>query len=87
MTLLRILLLSAVLVGLGSAVPSERKGPNDSTTDSDISQYLTAHNRVRAQHGANPLSWDEELASKAREWANRCVFEHSGGKLGRYGGE
>jgi hypothetical protein len=41
---------------------------------------------VRAQHGAAPLTWSDELASKAQQWANGCVFEHSGGTLGPFGG-
>jgi len=52
---------------------------------SDISQYLDAHNGFRAQHGASPLTWSDNLASKAQEWANQCHFEHSGGQLGPFG--
>jgi uncharacterized protein YkwD len=40
---------------------------------------------VRAQHGASPLSWDNTLEAAAQKWANNCVFEHSGGKLGPFG--
>lgn len=56
-----------------------------STSSSDINAYLSAHNNVRAQHGAQPLTWDDNLASKAQQWANGCVFEHSGGSLGPFG--
>jgi len=31
------------------------------------------------------LSWSDDLASKAQEWANNCRFEHSGGSLGPFG--
>ncbi|KAG5644724.1 hypothetical protein DXG03_007853 [Asterophora parasitica] len=55
------------------------------TSDSDINAYLTAHNTVRAQHGAAPLTWSDDLASKAQQWADGCVFEHSGGIFGRLG--
>ncbi|KAI0322084.1 PR-1-like protein [Amylostereum chailletii] len=48
-------------------------------------QYLSAHNSFRAQHGAAPLTWNANLGSKAQQWANRCVFQHSGGSLGPYG--
>ncbi|KAG6883426.1 hypothetical protein C0992_008750, partial [Termitomyces sp. T32_za158] len=56
-----------------------------SSSGSDINAYLSAHNTVRAQHGAAPLAWSDNLASKAQTWANGCVFKHSGGSLGRFG--
>jgi len=31
------------------------------------------------------LTWSDELASKAQQWANNCVFKHSQGKLGPFG--
>jgi uncharacterized protein YkwD len=46
---------------------------------------LSAHNSVRAQHGASDLTWSDNLASKAQQWANNCKFEHSGGSLGPFG--
>jgi len=46
---------------------------------------LTAHNSVRANHGAAALTWSDDLASKAQQWANGCKFQHSGGTLGRFG--
>ncbi|KAI0724475.1 CAP domain-containing protein [Cerioporus squamosus] len=55
------------------------------TSQSDIDAYLQAHNSVRAQHGASPLSWSDDLAASAQSWANNCVFQHSGGKLGPFG--
>ncbi|KAF8807576.1 PR-1-like protein, partial [Phlegmacium glaucopus] len=55
------------------------------TSSADIQAYLTAHNSVRAQHGAVPLTWSDTMASKAQQWANGCVFQHSGGTLGPYG--
>ncbi|OBZ79217.1 Fruiting body protein SC7 [Grifola frondosa] len=58
----------------------------DATSQSDIDQYLSAHNTVRAQHGASALTWGDNLASKAQQWANGCVFQHSGGSLGPFGG-
>ena len=57
------------------------------TSSSDISAYLSAHNNVRSQHRVSPLTWSNDLATKAQSWANGCVFQHSGGKLGPYGGE
>ncbi|KAF9525785.1 CAP domain-containing protein [Crepidotus variabilis] len=47
--------------------------------------YLDAHNSFRAKYHAPALTWNATLASKALEWSSKCVFEHSGGKLGPYG--
>ncbi|KAH9944449.1 PR-1-like protein [Epithele typhae] len=58
---------------------------SDATSQSDINAYLTAHNSVRSQHGASALSWSDDLAASAQTWANNCVFQHSGGKLGAFG--
>ncbi|RPD62842.1 PR-1-like protein [Lentinus tigrinus ALCF2SS1-6] len=54
-------------------------------SSSDISAYLSAHNTVRSQHRVSALTWSSDLAAKAQSWANGCVFQHSGGKLGPYG--
>jgi uncharacterized protein YkwD len=52
----------------------------------DIQIYLQAHNSVRSRHGAADLTWSNDLAAKAQEWANGCQFKHSGGSLGPFGG-
>ncbi|KAI0762912.1 CAP domain-containing protein [Fomes fomentarius] len=69
--------------------PEPTQSPPDTssgaTSQGDINQYLQAHNSVRSQHGAAALSWSDDLAAKAQEWANNCVFQHSGGKLGKFG--
>jgi len=31
------------------------------------------------------LTWSDQLASKAQQWANNCKFQHSGGSLGPFG--
>ncbi|KAK0465394.1 CAP domain-containing protein [Desarmillaria tabescens] len=67
-----------------SLAPSETSS-SSSTPSSDIITYLDAHNTIRAQHGATGLTWSDELAGKAQQWANGCVFEHSGGSLGSFG--
>jgi len=71
-----------------SSTSSSSQQENDSTggtSQSDISEYLSDHNTVRAQHGAAPLTWNNTLADKAQQWANGCVFQHSGGSLGPFG--
>ena len=68
--------------GISNLGSGSTSGP---TSASDIQLYLTKHNTVRAQHDAAPLGYSQDLAAKAQEWANRCVFEHSNGNLGDYG--
>ncbi|RDB29251.1 Protein PRY1 [Hypsizygus marmoreus] len=68
-----------------STPPPSLGGGSGSTISSDIEAYLSSHNSVRANHGAAPLTWSDDLAAKAQQWANGCVFEHSGGSLGSFG--
>ncbi|KAL0950954.1 hypothetical protein HGRIS_007706 [Hohenbuehelia grisea] len=56
-----------------------------SSNSGDQGRYLAAHNSFRARHGAGALTWSDQLAGKAQEWANNCKFEHSGGSLGPFG--
>ncbi|THH34115.1 hypothetical protein EUX98_g32 [Antrodiella citrinella] len=65
-----------------SVVPSSGSG---GTSASDIAAYLAGHNTIRAQHGAAPLTWSDDAAAKAQQWANGCLFQHSGGTLGPFG--
>ncbi|KAF9521346.1 CAP domain-containing protein, partial [Crepidotus variabilis] len=51
----------------------------------EIQMYLDAHNSFRAIYHAPALTWNNEMASKAQQWANNCDFNHSGGTLGPYG--
>lgn len=67
------------------APQSTQASSGSGTSNSDIEQYLSAHNTIRAQHGASALTWSDELASKAQQWANGCIFQHSGGSLGPFG--
>ncbi|EJD04155.1 PR-1-like protein [Fomitiporia mediterranea MF3/22] len=60
-------------------------GSGSGTSNQDIQAYLNAHNNIRSQHGASPLSWNDTLAVAAQKWANGCVFQHSGGKVGPFG--
>ncbi|CAL1702405.1 unnamed protein product [Somion occarium] len=68
-----------------SITPAQNIATRSSASSADVQQYLSAHNVVRAQHGAQPLTWSDAAADKAQTWANGCVFQHSGGRLGPYG--
>ncbi|KAF9068038.1 CAP domain-containing protein [Rhodocollybia butyracea] len=69
-----------------SSSSSGSSGSNGSgASDSDVQAYLSAHNTVRAQHGATALTWSNDAAAAAQKWANNCVFQHSGGTLGPFG--
>ena len=68
-----------------SSTPSSN--PTGGVSADDISTYLSAHNTVRAQHGASPLTWSDNLSNIAQGWANNCIFEHSNYTLGPYGGK
>jgi len=69
-----------------TTIPSGSSGTSDASTSdtsqSDIDQYLSAHNTFRAQHGADPLTWNDTLASYAQNWVDACNFVHSGGPYG-----
>ena len=80
------LVLAAIPQALAVAV-SANSARSSSTSPSDINAYLSAHNTVRAKHGAAALTWSDDLAAAAQKWASGCVFKHSGGSLGPYGGK
>ena len=67
-------------VPIAGAAPSSKGG-------GVAQQLLAAHNRVRAKHCADPLTWSLKLADVAQKWANHlrdtgCTFGHSGGSYG-----
>lgn len=38
-------------------------------------ESLEAHNRYRAEHGAEPLTWSSSMAREAESWARRLASE------------
>ncbi|KAM0753793.1 PR-1-like protein [Meredithblackwellia eburnea MCA 4105] len=40
------------------------------------SESLSAHNELRALHGAADLTWNDTLVTIASDWAQKCLFEH-----------
>lgn len=69
--------LAAMLVGgtLAAALPG-------AVARADDQALLAAHNSYRAQHCVAALSWSEQLAQGARDWASACAFQHSQGDYG-----
>ena len=57
-------------------------GSKSPSLETEAQQWLDLHNQARAQHGAAPLTWDNELATYAKNYANGCVWPHSGGPYG-----
>ncbi|KIY49484.1 PR-1-like protein [Fistulina hepatica ATCC 64428] len=51
------------------------------TLYSQAIEYLDTHNAIRAEHDADPLSWNYTLASAAQEWVDNCYFAHTNGVL------
>ncbi|KAJ3289530.1 hypothetical protein HK104_007399 [Borealophlyctis nickersoniae] len=74
-------------------VPATTGTATQPPTDADRQDCLAAHNAVRAGIPSytkpRPLTWSTTLEEAACAWskylADSGKFEHSGGKLGRYG--
>ncbi|XP_040999130.1 basic form of pathogenesis-related protein 1-like [Juglans microcarpa x Juglans regia] len=50
--------------------------------NSDVQDFLNAHNAARAEVGVGPISWNKTLAAYAQNYGNQrrdCVLEHSMG--------
>jgi len=80
------LALTLVVGGQALVIRIRDDSPDTSDTPQDeIDQYLKAHNDVRVQHGADNLTYSQDLAKAAAKWVDRCEFKHSGGVLGHFG--
>lgn len=53
-----------------------RATPPSQTDSTFINTVLTRVNGYRAQHHANPLTWDATLANTARTAATQCNGQH-----------
>ncbi|KAJ5676051.1 hypothetical protein N7462_008948 [Penicillium macrosclerotiorum] len=43
---------------------------------------LSVSNEYRSTHDAEPLLWNETLVKYAKNWAETCIWKHSGGPYG-----
>ncbi len=63
-----------------AAVPPAGKGSGSALTSEEARLILALHNRARASVGTAPLTWSEDLARYAQEWADHLAsssgFEH-----------
>eukprot|EP00877_Chromochloris_zofingiensis_P015156 jgi/Chrzof1/9895/Cz04g19290.t1 len=64
--------------GTPSESPQAPPAPGDAVSDSVLKAVLDQHNSYRAKHQVAPLAWSNSLAARAQNWANGCVFQHSG---------
>lgn len=70
-----------------ASTSTDGDGTNGSgASDMAVQEYIQNHNTLRAQYSAGNLEWNNTLAATAQQWSNNCVFEHSNGTLGPYGG-
>lgn len=61
-------------------------GPSNNNNDGNepndfIQEFLDAHNKIRSDKNIEPLTWSEDVANYAKNWANTladtCQFKHS----------
>ena len=85
-----IVLLMCVVLALADdnvvTVTAERPIPTSEPSYTDGDDFkdamLETTNQYREEHSASPLEWNNTLASFAKEHAEKCEFEHSGGPYG-----
>ena len=87
----RLSVLGFFLLAYGCTKPAGHRPPgldDDGAFSELAAELLAAHNQVRAEALPTPspalasLSWDDELAAIAQDWAAGCRFEHSNNSLG-----
>ncbi|KAJ5623897.1 hypothetical protein N7510_000206 [Penicillium lagena] len=65
-----------------TAIPTSPHPPSYTSKTDFKSAVLQATNDYRTVHEASPLSWNETLEKYAKNWAEKCIWEHSGGPYG-----
>jgi len=55
--------------------PAQPKGQLGKKSGAD--GWVADHNHFRAKHGADPVTWDSDLAAKAEKWANKLKDKDS----------
>ena len=65
-----------------SVSPPANADSGSTSLDAVRQEWLDQHNKARAQHGADPLTWSSELAAYAETYASDCQWPHSGGPYG-----
>ncbi|KAL1669072.1 CAP domain-containing protein, partial [Schizophyllum commune] len=65
-----------------TSAPASSASPVAAAVNDDVQQWLDLHNAERAKHGADPLTWSDEVAKYAQDYSAKCVWEHSGGQYG-----
>lgn len=67
--------------------PSSAPAPPSNAGNDYQRAVLDTHNKIRADHSAGALTWSQDLANKAMNNAQACVFQHdsSGQNLAEYG--
>ncbi|KAK0206830.1 CAP domain-containing protein [Desarmillaria ectypa] len=73
--------LSFLYVPAVSAHLQRRHASRRDTSWFDAYAFLSAHNTIRIQHGANSLTWSYTLADAAQAWVNQCEFRATDGQL------
>ncbi|GAA5893187.1 uncharacterized protein JCM6883_007592 [Sporobolomyces salmoneus] len=68
---------SNVPVKKPSVLLAESSSPSLSKLAQDS---LKLHNDLRSKHKVDSLTWSDELASAAQDWADLCVFQHGKGE-------
>ena len=76
-----LLAIIASLTTLVSAIKHTSAHHRRSLSDQIITQFLDAHNQVRAAHGAAAVTWSYSLGAQAQMWTSSCSWKATGGSL------